>query len=69
MVRGQAVSLVAELSRKGRGLRGQEVLGDTDSAHQTLNLYQRRHEWEGQWRIKVSNPLPVSLVPDVFILQ
>lgn len=38
MVRGQAGSLVAELSREGRGLRRQKVLSDTDCAHQALYL-------------------------------
>lgn len=40
-VRGQAGSLVAELSREGRGLRGQEVLSDTHGAYQALHLCQR----------------------------
>lgn len=33
VIRGQAGSLVAELSREGRGLRGQEVLSDTHCAY------------------------------------
>lgn len=38
VVRGQVGSLVAELSREGRGLRRQEVLSDADGAHQALHL-------------------------------
>lgn len=37
-VRGQAGPLVAELSREGRGLGGQEVLSDTHCADQPLHL-------------------------------
>lgn len=49
-VRRQAGSLVAELSREGRGLGGHEVLSDTHCAYQPLHLCQEGGEQEGQWR-------------------
>lgn len=61
-VRGQAGSLVAELSREGRGLWGQEVLSDAHGAHQALHLCQKG----GGQRLSGytgSGILPLSLLP------
>ena len=45
VVSGQAGPLVAELSREGRGLGGQEVLNDAHGAYQALHLCQGGDRW------------------------
>lgn len=60
VVRGQAGSLVAELSREGRGLRRQKVLSDADCAHQALHLCHGgtggAQGQEGKLRLKPYSP-------------
>ena len=54
-VRGQAGTLVAELSGEGRGLGGQEVLSDAHCAYQALHLCQRWGAgWGGRGGVSVS---------------
>lgn len=63
-VRGEAGSLVAELSREGRGLRGQEVLSDAHGAHQALHLWVGRGSVETRAQASSRCPsCPRGLLP------